>query len=164
MFESPLKGAFPGSNPRQDTEWDYANELATMAEWLCRGAESSAALKSATDSLDTFRGPAMVRRWLHSVATFEIHPGKDRCSHDLYLDAVVEGQRTRPGNRSGLDGELEERMEVLARVAALSDNYRCVLLLKEGLGLTVAQTARLLETSPAAVRSILYRARQLIRS
>lgn len=165
MFESPLQRALSRFDSHQATEWDYADELATMADWLCHGSEPSQALSRATRALDTFRGPITVKRWLHAVTTFEVHAGGGRCSHDLYLDSLVEGSPARgPGNRNGLDIEIHDRMVILEGIAGMRDNYRCALLLKEGHGLTVAQTSSLLGSSSASVRSILYRARQLIRS
>lgn len=165
MFESPLQRALSRFNSHQATEWDYANELANMADWLCAGPERSRALLEATSSLDTFRGSAVVKLWLHALVTFEVHLEGEGCSHDPYLDSVVVGNPSRgPGNRRGLDAELGERMGVLDGLATLSDNYRCALLLKEGHGLSVTQTAQLMGTSTAAARSILYRARLAIRS
>lgn len=165
MFDSPLQRALSRFNSHQATEWDYAGELSTMADWLCHGSESSVALREATLALDKFRGRPTVKRWLHAVTTREVHAGRARCPHDLYLDSVVEGNPARgPGNRNGLDAEIHDRMLVLEGIAGLPDRYRCALLLKEGHGLTVAQTSNLLDSSQASVRSILYRARQLIRN
>lgn len=63
-----------------------ANELSAMAEWLCHGGEQSESLAFTTRSIDTFRGPATVRRWIQSLTTFEVHSGDDGCPFDVYLD------------------------------------------------------------------------------
>lgn len=164
MFESPLQRALSRFNSNQATEWDYVNELHAMSEWLCHGGEQSDSLTAATRSIDTFRGPPTVKRWIHALTTFELHNGDPGCPFDVYLDSIVDGKVERgPGHRRGLEAELSQRMGVLDDFAGLSENYRCALLLKEGHGLTVEQTADLMETSTASLRSILYRARQTLR-
>jgi DNA-directed RNA polymerase specialized sigma24 family protein len=59
--------------------------------------------------------------------------------------------------------EVELRKDLLDALATLPRNYTFALLLREGRGLSVGETARLMGTTPASVRSVLYRARQAIR-
>lgn len=152
--------------------WDYREDLQNLAQYLCRDPDDAedvahAALLKAVQNLDTFRGEASVRTWLHAITTNEcrmLRRRKSPTSLDDYLDQVVEG-RLGPvePDPEELAIELETRREVMDGLAALPGNYRCALLLKDGQGLTVGETARLMDTTPAAVRSILYRARQTLR-
>ena len=59
--------------------------------------------------------------------------------------------------------ELETRREVLSAVGELPAHYRCALMLKDGRGLSLDDTARLMDTTVPAVKSILYRARGALR-
>ena len=161
MFESPIPHADPGTKA---TGWAYLNELEAMADWLAAGPDASPALAEAVHGLDTFRGAETVRRWLHQVTAAHTRRSDSRSSN--FLDALVAG-RTPTVAASlvpGLENEVDGRFAVLEALCALPDNYRCALLLKEGHGLTVEGTARLMGVSTSSIRSILYRARRALRA
>ncbi len=157
------------------TEWEYLDELDAMAEWLCHGDEASPVLISATAALDTFRGVWSVRLWIHNVVGSRVHrprSGSDLSSDELnrYLDQRVASSRQsqfagpNSHNPTAMRMEITARMQVLESLCHLPDNYRCALLLKEGANLSVSGTASLMGQSEGSLRSILYRARQNLRS
>lgn len=156
----------------QPDVWDYREDLQNLARYLCRNPEDAEdvahnALVKAVEKLDTFRGEASVRTWLHTIATNECRMLRRRKSPDPlddYLDSAVEGTVGVPEpDPEELAIELESRKEVMDGIASLPEKYRCALLLKDGQGLTVDQTAELMGSTPAAIRSVLYRARQALR-
>lgn len=160
MFQSPS----PHSQT-QGNEWEYLNELGAMAEWLCGGDEASSSLVLATEGMDTFRGPVMVSRWIHRLTTHEIEIDGEQSPFADYLERALDGRGGRlPGSRRLLDDELVARMSLMEKLCGVPDNYRTALLLKEGHGLTVEKTADLMGVSEASIRSVLYRARQLLRA
>jgi DNA-directed RNA polymerase specialized sigma24 family protein len=159
MYESPSQT--PGF--QEGNEWLYVEELESMAQWLCRGEESSAALADATRSIDTFREPDMVKRWIHDLTTAEVqnHLGEVACRE--FFDRTVAGRRPAHPRGRAFEEELAVRLGVLERLCSLPDNYRCAVLLKQGHGLSVERTAAVMGLSQASIRSILYRARQALR-
>ncbi len=159
MFESPSQRA----SQEQGNGWVYLGELENMASWLCEGSEASAAISAATRNMDTYRGQVMVKRWIHSLTTFEIVNRHNESYYSDLLDRAVDGRRVRFPSGRVFDQEIGTRLRVLERLCALPDNYRCALLLKEGHGLSVDKTAAVMGVSPGSLRSILYRARQSIR-
>lgn len=159
MFESPSQRA----SHEQGTGWVYLRELESMASWLCEGDESSVAIRDATRNMDTFRGQEMVKRWIHSLTTFEMETRRGESDFSDVLDRAVEGRRVRFSGGRAFDLEIGQRLRVLERLCTLPDNYRCALLLKEGHGLSVDKTAAIMGVSPGSLRSILYRARQNLR-
>lgn len=160
MFESPSQRA----SLEQGTGWLYLRELENMSSWLCDGDEVSAELLAATASMDTFRGATMVKRWIHSLTTFEFECEAGDSDFSDILDRMVEGRRVRAPAGVAFDAEVAARLAIMERLAGLPDNYRCALLLKEGQGLSVERAAKVMGVSPASLRSILYRARRSLRS
>lgn len=159
MYESPSQR----SQLDQGNEWEYLHELDAMSQWLCRGDEASEALARATKAIDTFRGPEMVKRWIHEVTSTEVENSSGRSLYMDFLDRFVEGKRPKHPVGSDFRDEIDFRLEVLERLCGLPDNYRCALLLKQGHGLSVDRTANVMGVSQASIRSILYRARQTLR-
>lgn len=152
--------------------WDYRDDIEHLARLLCGHPEDAedvahTALVKAAEKIDSFRGEASVRTWLHTITTNECRSLRGRTSlgsMDGYLDGALEGELGSPApDPEDLAIELETRKDVIDALAALPDNYRCALLLKEGQGLTVEETAAIMGTSSASVRSVLYRARQSLR-
>lgn len=170
MPSSPLAGVFSRFNSVKLDAWDYREDLQNLAAFLADGGEADGTgiLMSAVGGLDTFRGEASIRDWLHVVASNECQTlgGRETPGPvDTYLDRAIEGRLDEPPpNSRELALELANRRRVLDAFAALPDNYRSALLLKDGHRLTVEQTATLTATSPGATRSILYRARHQLRA
>lgn len=144
--------------------WDYREDLQNLSAYLASGGESEEpdALLAAVAGIDTYRGEITVQTWLHTVISRECariagreHPGPV----DIHLDKALEGHPRPAAGRSELKQELARRRQALDGFAALPEKYRAALLLKDGHGLTVDQTAVMMKASTAAVRSILYRAR-----
>ena len=152
--------------------WDYRDDIEHLAALLCGHPEDAedvahTTLVKAAGQIDSFSGEASVRTWLHTIITNECRSLRGRTTSgpiDGYLDEALNGKLSSGApDPKDLATELETRKEVIDAFAALPDNYRCALLLKEGLGLTVGDTASIIGTSPASVRSVLYRARQSLR-
>lgn len=160
MFESSSPISSPAQG-HQGTAWAYVGELEAMAQWLTESPDSSPALESAVARMDTFRGAATVTRWLHNVAAAR-NPGLSDVAVISRLDAIVDGVRRYGPSSPEMTDEITARLAVLESLCSIPDNYRCALLLKEGAGLTVERTARLMGVSTASLRSILYRARQAL--
>ena len=143
--------------------WNYSEDLEDLSAYLAAGGElgDRDALLSAVGRLDTYRGEQTVRRWLHRLITQEClyRSGRAPGRIEAYFDGVVDGRSHPTMNGPVTVDALELRREALDGFAALPDGYRAVLLLKEGQGLTVEKTAKLMGATPAAVRSTLYRAR-----
>lgn len=162
MFESPQRFSKQG-RPDRPAGLEYVDELEAIAEWLTIGPDRSPELAEAVAGMDTFRGAATVKRWLHNVASAHVSGAEGPAA---VLDRLVEsrGQRGVVTAAPALDSEISSRLEVLEYLCTVPDNYRCALLLKEGSGLTVERTAFLMGVSKASLRSILYRARGAIDS
>jgi len=151
---------------------DYRDDIENLAALLCSSPDDTADLAhegfvTAAEQIDSFRGEVSVRTWLHTITTNECRSLRGRAAAEAiegYLDEVLAGEvSSAPPDPESLAIELETRKEVIDALAALPGNYRCALLLKEGQGLTVGETASIMGTSPASVRSVLYRARQSLR-
>ncbi len=163
MESSSLARVLSQFRPAQLDVWDYREDLQNLAAFLADGAnlEGDAVLPEAVAGLDIYRGELSIRVWLHRVISKERLTREMREAEDLdvYLDRAVSGHPQREMRGPLLQAELLARRHILDTFAALPDRYRAVILLKDGHGLTVNQTALLMDTTPAAVRSLLYRAR-----
>lgn len=107
----------------------------------------------------------MLKTWIHSLATFEIEQAGHRSEFGEYLGRFLNGGSSRLSvNRAALASEVATRLAVIEQLCCIPDNYRCALLLKEGQGMSVDQTAAVMGVSPSSLRSILYRARQAVRA
>lgn len=154
--------------------WDYRADLEKLAHHLCRhpqDAEDVAhnALLKASEKLEGFRGEASVRTWLHTITTNECRMLRRRKS-PLSLDHMFETAAIHETDVTGdtvdpeeLAMELETRRELLRAIAELPDRHRCALILKDGHGVSLEETARLMGATVPAVKSILYRARASLR-
>lgn len=168
MTSSSLAGVFSRFHSARPDVWDYREDLQNLAALIVDGGETDekAEVLDALESLDTFRGEASIRGWLHTLVSGECQAlaGREAGSMDAFLDEAVEGTVSLPRPKPGaLAAEMALRRRVLDAFAVLPSNYRIALLLKDGHGLTVEQTARLTDSTPAAARSVLYRARHHLR-
>lgn len=151
---------------------EYRHELEGLARHILRAVPSGEGpgepgLLDMAPALGRLRGERTVRIWLHRIASTETRQLRRREKPgpiDIYLDAVVAGQKGHEiPDRDDLALDLEIRMVILESFSGLPDNYRRALLLKEGKGLSVEDVARLMGTTNASVRSVLYRARHALR-
>jgi RNA polymerase sigma-70 factor (ECF subfamily) len=136
------------------------------------------ALLRAWRGLPAFQGRSSIRAWLYRIATNACH------------DTIAHGRRRRPpvipvdygapadphdewappgewpaSGDSIEDGYLvreEARRASLVAFTSLSPIQRAALVLRVALGFSAAETAKLLDTSPAAVNSALQRARRAL--
>jgi RNA polymerase sigma-70 factor (ECF subfamily) len=164
MHSQSLARALSQFNTSEPDVWDYREDLQNLSAYLAAGGESeeSDALLGAVAGIDTYRGEQTIQTWLHTVISRECRQIAGRESPesvDVHLDRALEAH-THPDSRlPDMNRELLLRRRALDAFAALPEKYRASLLLKDGHGLTVDQTAAMMGTSAAAVRSILYRAR-----
>jgi RNA polymerase sigma-70 factor (ECF subfamily) len=127
-------------------------------------------------SIGEFRGEAQLSTWLHRVV---IHASLQRLRKDARrkeesLEALLprfdaDGHHARPVPewREGPDAALsrgEQRERVRRAVDRLPSTYRTVILLRDVEERSTEETARLLGTTPTAVKVRLHRARQAVRT
>jgi DNA-directed RNA polymerase specialized sigma24 family protein len=162
---------FVGFNSMAPDVWDYREDLQNVAAVSMGEArspdEGPSALDEALSRLHLPRGQAAVQNWLHVVVTTLAMSAAGAARTrpvDRYLDTAVGPDRHQEVSPPGqVADEIALRSRILDVIAALPDRYQAALLLKDGHGLTVGQTASLLELTPAATRSVLYRARGAVR-
>lgn len=154
--------------------WEYREDIERLARYLCRHTEDAEdvahnALMKAVEKLDSFRGEASVRTWLHTIATNECRMLRRRKVPSSLDDMVESGALGELDSGSyqpdpeDMAVELETRREVLEAIGRLPDRYRCAVLLKDGQELTLEEVAQAMGTTVPAVKSLLYRARNLLR-
>lgn len=164
MHSQSLARALSQFNTSEPDVWDYREDLQNLAVYLASGGDSDGNddLLAAVAGIDIYRGELTVQTWLHTVISRECRRigGREGPGPlDAHLDQAVEGHPHPEDRPPEMKKELATRRRVLDRFAALPVKYRAALLLKDGHGLTVDQTAAMMDASPAAIRSILYRAR-----
>lgn len=168
MRHPSLTSGSRGFKSIDDHVQEYRLELEGLARHLLQAPDPGPSpLVDTVPALASSRGVNTVRLWLHRIASTEarhVVGGDAHPTVDSYLDSVVDD---RPDRRlpdpCDLAGGLQTRMEILEALAGLPDNYRCAVLLKEGEGLAVEEVARMMGTTSASVRSVLYRARHSLR-
>jgi len=145
------------------------------AEEDARDAVQDAFL-SAYRGLARFEGNARLATWLHQIvvnACLMKLRTRRRKPEDpiegLLPKFYDDGHRIDPGPGWNADqlADLESRetrMLVRECIDRLPEKYRIVLLLRDIEGLDTEETARMLETTPEAVKMRLHRARQALRS
>lgn len=126
-------------------------------------------------SLDRFQGQSRLSTWLHRIAVnaalmrLRTRRRKREEPLDPLLPAYQEdGHHVERFAAWDDPTEAIERAEnktlVRRLIGELPDSYRTVLLLRDIEGLDTEETARLLETTPNAVKVRLHRARQALRT
>ena len=104
---------------------------------------------------DAFRGDAAVVTWLHRITV------------NTALDALRSAARRPQQTDRGLDavdprdhvGRGEQQLDVRAALARIPDEQRAAVVLVDMLGLSVAETATVLEVAPGTVKSRCFRGR-----
>lgn len=158
----------------------YAGRLlAGVRRYLPRDEDAADAVQeaflSAFKSIDRFQGGSRLYTWLYRIAInaalMQIRRKGSRPEEsveDLLPRYLDDGHRADPGGPWNLpDGAEPDRAETLAvvrqAISRLPENYRAVLLLRDIEGMDTAETARLLATTPGAIKVRLHRARQALR-
>jgi RNA polymerase sigma-70 factor (ECF subfamily) len=158
----------------------YGGTLLATARRFLGCAEDAAdavqdAFLSAFRSIHAFEGHARLGTWLHRIvvnhALMRLRRRKRRPT--VRIDDVLPtfdetGHHTRPVRpwRDADDGlvRAETRAQVRECIDRLPETYRTVLLLRDIEGLDTDETARLLGTNNAVVKTRLHRARQALRT
>jgi RNA polymerase sigma-70 factor (ECF subfamily) len=123
-------------------EFDGRSSLAT---WLHRIVVNACLMKLRTRKRKPERS---IEELLPRFTDDEHHSPPPSAWRSPSLDALVRKELSR---------------RVLAAIDELPDNYRTVLLLRDIEGLDTAETARILDATPAVVKTRLHRARQALR-
>ncbi len=141
------------------------------------------ALLRAWRAIPRFEGRSSVRTWLYRIATntsldlirrrrtFEADPGLPPVSavradgrlNEAPVESHPDDPHTSEARQASPETRYEEREAIeLAFIAALHHlppRQRAVLILRDALGFTAREVARLVDSSPAAINSALHRAR-----
>lgn len=109
---------------------------------------------------DEFRGDAAVATWLHRITV------------NAALDAMRSAARRPQRSDLGVDpvdprdhvGRREQRLDVRAALAQIPDDQRTAVVLVDMLGLSVAESAALLQVAPGTIKSRCFRGRARLAS
>jgi RNA polymerase sigma-70 factor (ECF subfamily) len=126
-------------------------------------------------SLDRFQGHSRLSTWLHRIAVnaalMRLRTRRRKREEPLdpllptYLDDGHHAERFASWEDPADVIERAENKALVRRlIGELPDGYRTVLLLRDIEGLDTEETAKLLETTPNAVKVRLHRARQALRT
>ena len=159
----------------------YAGRLLLVARRILRNEEDANdavqdAFLSAFKGISQFKGQAQLGTWLHRIVVNaalarlrnrQRHPEKSieallpHFGEDEHqIDPPVPWKAT-----PELTVQSEETRELVQRcIGELPEIYRIVLLLRDIEGLATEETAKILDTSTAVVKTRLHRARQALRS
>ncbi len=158
----------------------HTGQLLAVARRLLSNEEDARdavqdAFLSAVRSLERFDGQASLGTWLHRIVVNAAlsklrsrrrHPEKP--IEELLPKFLGDGHQARPPrdwpDPSAALLQQETRDAVRRHIEELPEDYRTVLLLRDIEELDTDETARLLDLSPAAVKTRLHRARQALRS
>ena len=132
------------------------------------------AFVSAFRNIDKFEGNSQIATWLHRITVNAclMRLRKKRRQDEVSLDSLLPtfGADGHPAHEAGTwrrastgDELAETRESIRLAIAKLPEHYRIVLVLRDIEGMDTAQTAELLETTEAAVKIRLHRARQALR-
>ena len=141
---------------------------------MCRDREdardvSQETLFAAARTLPAFRGESSLSTWLYAIARSFCIKARRR---SLFAPEIVSLESAVPAARAAADGapgpdralaEREGRAALAGAIAALSPEYREVLLLRDVEGLPAAAVAEATGLSVAAVKSRLHRARAAVK-
>jgi RNA polymerase sigma-70 factor, ECF subfamily len=126
-------------------------------------------------SLDRFQGQARLSTWLHRIvvnaALMRLRTARRKREEPLdpllpaYKDDGHHAERFATWDDPAATIERAQNKALVRRlIGELPDGYRTVLLLRDIEGLDTQETAKLLETTPNAVKVRLHRARQALRT
>jgi RNA polymerase sigma-70 factor (ECF subfamily) len=134
------------------------------------------AFLSAVKAIDRFDGRSRLTTWLHRICVnaclMKLRTQRRRPESSItellprFLDdghQEVPSRPWQPEPESGIEAE-ELRALVRSKINDLPEGYREVLMLRDIEGLDTEETARMLETTAAAVKTRLHRARQALRT
>ncbi len=121
--------------------------------------------------LDTFRGDSEFSTWIYRIATnaslMKLRSAKPTLSLDDASDTEAEEFPRELADWSGAPEEMllnsEIRAEMDAALAQLPETLRSVFVLRDVQGLSIAETARVLDISVPNVKTRLHRARLALR-
>ena len=161
----------------------HQNRVYGFAMRMCRNVEDAKDILQETflgmvRSIREFREESKFSTWLYRIAANACLKKRRRGVHDptpeqeLSLDELMprpdsEGRKPEiadwsdDAERALLRGELSARME--AAIDKLPKDYKIVLVLRDGEGLSAEETAQAVGLSVAAVKSRLHRARVFVR-
>ncbi len=116
-------------------------------------------------ALDSFEGRASLRAWLYRIAhNLCLNHVERRPPVWQSLDEISDGALGRAASDAGEAGQEREnvRLGFVALIQSLPPRQRAALVLRDVLGWSAEETARILETTVPAVKNALARARQTL--
>lgn len=152
----------------------HGTQMYNLALRLCNDPQAAADVVQETflgawKSWPTFRGDAQPSTWLYRIAarTCQKHRRVEarQSAHAVPLEHALPARGAVPDvlatDTTPLSESVRrEAIEAIEReIASLSDEYRLPIVLKEIAGLSVAQTARVLDMKEATVKTRLHRGR-----
>lgn len=158
----------------------YGGRMLAVARRMLRTDEDARdavqdAFLNAFRSIDRFEGNARISTWLHRIvvnaALMKLRTRRrkpEQSIEDLLPAFLEDGHMAAPASPWREVGEDPIEQQQLSRavrdsIEALPEDYRNVLLLRDIEEVDTAETARLLNISPGAVKTRLHRARQALR-
>ena len=117
-------------------------------------------------SLDSFRGESSLSTWTYIVAKRACGRRRQRASRQSSIEDMNPVDMDRPDPTPGPSRRMENRelaAALEAAIAALPDNQKQVLVLRDVEGLSAAEVGKILGLGERAVKSRLHRARLVLR-
>ncbi len=115
-------------------------------------------------NLRTFRGDSAFRTWLHRVAINVVRTSQSRAGRwmQIFTDSPVEPPDV-PSRDEPVDASLARRQVIEQALAALPDELRVAVTLRDMQGLDYREIADLLNVPIGTVESRIFRARQRLK-
>jgi RNA polymerase sigma-70 factor (ECF subfamily) len=115
-------------------------------------------------SLGTFRGDSAFRTWLHRVAINVVRTSQSRTGRWLQMFTDASGEVPDvPSPDEAVDAALARRQVIERALAALPDDLRVAVTLRDMQGLDYREIAELLNVPIGTVESRIFRARQRLK-
>ena len=115
-------------------------------------------------SLRTFRGDSAFRTWLHRVAVNVVRTSQSRTGRLLQMFTGSTGEAPdAPSREEPVDATLARRQMIERALAALPEELRLAVTLRDVQGLDYREIAELLDVPIGTVESRIFRARQRLK-
>jgi RNA polymerase sigma-70 factor, ECF subfamily len=120
-------------------------------------------LLKAWRKLDSYAGTGPIRAWLYTIATTtSLNLRRARSHHGVAAAVEARLERAAPGADESLAAREDVELAFMSTLSLLPPRQRAALILRDGLGWSALEIARLLGSSMPSVNSALQRARAAI--
>ena len=162
---------------------EYGGDLLTVARRYIKDSDDAQDVVQESylqlfKNISKFRGESSLKSWLHRItvnnALMKIR--KDSNSHSVSMESESDSERfdengKRLENHQAISMSADEvysnaelRTTVTHHIESLPSAYRNILMLRDIEGYSIAETAEMLEISPASVKTGLHRARNKLKT